>query len=113
MREDYLRNHGGAQTYLVYFSYDSQGRKTKMTTFRHISDSGEMPAIQTGDKTLWTYAPHTGNVTEKFYRKQEGKARNGMFFRLPRLRAGAVICFPWFVIWLNDGGELHCQAAKE
>ena len=62
-----LTQSWGAQTYPVCFSYDSQGRKTEMTTFRHTSDSGEMPDLQTGDRTLWKYAPHTSNVTEKVY----------------------------------------------
>ena len=52
-------------TYPVLYTYDTQGRRTSLTTFRA---AGAVALVATdGDTTTWTYDPITGNCLSKTY----------------------------------------------
>ena len=52
-------------TYPVLYTYDTQGRRTSLTTFR---SAGAVALVATaGDTTTWTYDPSTGNCLSKTY----------------------------------------------
>jgi len=52
-------------TYPVRYTYDTQGRRTSLTTFR---TTGAVALVATGgDTTAWTYDPYTGNCLSKTY----------------------------------------------
>ena len=45
--------------------YDTQGRRTSLTTFR--TTGGSPSSATDGDTTTWTYDPYTGNCLSKTY----------------------------------------------
>ncbi len=52
-------------TYPVRYTYDTQGRRTSLTTFR---TTGAVALVATdGDTTTWTYDPYSGNCLSKTY----------------------------------------------
>ena len=52
-------------TYPVRYTYDTQGRRTSLTTFR---TTGAVALVATGgDTTTWTYDPYTSLCTSKTY----------------------------------------------
>ncbi len=52
-------------TYPVRYTYDTQGRRTSLTTFH---TTGAVALVATdGDTTTWTYDPYTGNCLSKTY----------------------------------------------
>ena len=52
-------------TYPVRYTYDTQGRRTSLTTFR--TTGGSPSSATDGDTTTWTYDPYTGNYLSKTY----------------------------------------------
>ena len=52
-------------TYPVRYAYDTQNRRTSLTTFR--TTGGSPPLATDGDTTMWTYDPATGNYLSKTY----------------------------------------------
>ncbi|OGV67777.1 MAG: hypothetical protein A3K19_15760 [Lentisphaerae bacterium RIFOXYB12_FULL_65_16] len=61
-----LRRTWGARTYPVEYAYDTQGRRTTMTTWKDFTaDTGR--AV-----TTWNYAPVTGFLTAKLYDDGKG-----------------------------------------
>ena len=52
-------------TYPVLYTYDTQDRRTSLTTFR--TTGGAQLAAADGDTTTWTYDPFTGNRLSKTY----------------------------------------------
>ena len=52
-------------TYPVRYTYDTQGRRTSLTTFR--TTGGSQLAATDGDTTTWTHDPYTGNCLSKTY----------------------------------------------
>ncbi len=60
-----LAESGGA-TYPVRNGYDTDGRRTSLTTFRDAGGPGSVPAAA-GDTTTWTFDPATGFCTVKTY----------------------------------------------
>ena len=52
-------------TYPVRYTYDTQNRRTSLTTFR--TTGGSQLAATDGDTTTWTYDPFTGNCLSKTY----------------------------------------------
>ena len=53
-------------TYPVRYTYDSQSRRTSLTTFRTTGGRDD-PIAPQGDTTTWTYDPPTGNCLSKTY----------------------------------------------
>ena len=60
-----LAESGGA-VYPVRNGYDTDGRRTSLTTFRDAGGPGSVPAAD-GDTTTWTFDPATGFCTVKTY----------------------------------------------
>ena len=54
-------------TYPVRYTYDTQGRRTSMTTFRNTGGTQFIASADLGDTTTWTYDPPTGNCLSKTY----------------------------------------------
>ena len=52
-------------TYPVLYTYDTQGHRTSLTTFR--TTGGSPSSATDGDTTTWTYDPYTGLCTSKTY----------------------------------------------
>ena len=52
-------------TYPMLYTYDTQGRRTSLTTFR--TTGGSQLAATDGDTTMWTYDYATGNCLSKTY----------------------------------------------
>ena len=63
--ENRLAESGGA-VYPVRNGYDTDGRRTSLTTFRDAGGPGSVPAAD-GDTTSWTFDPATGLCTVKTY----------------------------------------------
>ena len=52
-------------TYPVRYTYDTQNRRTSLTTFR--TTGGSPSSATDGDTTTWTHDPYTGNCLSKTY----------------------------------------------
>ena len=52
-------------TYPVRYTYDTQGRRTSLTTFR--TTGGSPSSATDGDTTTWTHDPYSGNCLSKTY----------------------------------------------
>ena len=52
-------------TYPVLYTYDTQGHRTSLTTFR--TTGGSPSSATEGDTTTWTYDPYTSLCTSKTY----------------------------------------------
>ena len=62
---DILQKRSGKLGYPVRYTYDPQGRRTSLTTFR---TTGAVALVATeGDTTTWAYDPATGNCLSKTY----------------------------------------------
>ena len=54
-------------TYPVRYTYDTQGHRTSLTTFRTTGGTQFIASADLGDTTTWTYDPFTGNCLSKTY----------------------------------------------
>ena len=54
-------------TYPVRYTYDTQGRRTSLTTFRTTGGTQFIASADLGDTTTWTHDPYTGNCLSKTY----------------------------------------------
>ena len=70
--ENRLAESGGA-VYPMRNGYDTDGRRTSLTTFRDAGGPGSVPAAA-GDTTTWTFDPVTGFCTVKTYADNSANA---------------------------------------
>ena len=54
-------------TYPVRYTYDTQGRRTSLTTFRTTGGTQFIASADLGDTTTWTYDPYTSLCLSKTY----------------------------------------------
>jgi hypothetical protein len=51
----------------VRYTYDTQGHRTSLTTFRTTGGTQFIASADLGDTTTWTHDPYTGNCLSKTY----------------------------------------------
>jgi hypothetical protein len=63
----HLWKEWGSQTYSIRYTYDEQGRMTKLETFRGIVDKSEPDSEDLPDPTPWQYEAETGRLEKKIH----------------------------------------------